>query len=268
MWLQIILILFVFLLLILGCCWYLRIFETPTYSEQEFGPHYVIYEPHVGHYSKTNRLLSTLRKRLRQESIPYSSSFAIFYDHPKEGANYDQWTSVLGCIIDSQHTDENNNKEFAGINEKETNQNKQKESKDKFQEKENENENENENESENKNVNENEKQLTNQNEIKMDSNYFAKLKQKGLRSKKIEKIKIVKATWKSDRPFALSIGLSLKLSKFLKWARNKEYKIGNMMECYHGTTGRRGSTISYIFAQEDSEIFDRPELFVLSKKND
>ncbi|KAJ6248538.1 hypothetical protein M0813_17504 [Anaeramoeba flamelloides] len=259
MWLHILLILIVLLLLTLGCFWYLRIFETPAYSEQEFGPHYIIYEPHVGHYDKTNRLLSTLRKRLRQESIPYTSSFAIFYDHPKEGTNYDQWTSVLGCVLDLQHTGGNQSKET----------NEKKESKDKVQEKEKEKENENENE--NKSMNENEKQLTNQNtdsnQTKMSQDYMEKLKEKGLRSKKIEKIKVVKATWKSDRPFALSIGLSLKLSRFLKWARSKDYKIGNMMESYQGTTGRRGSTISYIFAQEDSDIFDRPELFVLSKKN-
>ncbi|KAJ3440193.1 hypothetical protein M0812_16246 [Anaeramoeba flamelloides] len=263
MLLQILLILFVLLLLILGCFWYLRIFETPAYSEQEFGPHYIIYEPHVGHYDKTNRLLSTLRKRLRQEAIPYTSSFAIFYDHPKEGTNYDQWTSVLGCVLDLQHPDGNQKKEIVGTDEKETNE--KKESKDKSQDQENENNNENENE--NKIVNENEMQNTDSNQTKVDQIYLEKLKEKGLRSKKIEKMKIVKATWKSDRPFALSIGLSLKLSKFLKWARGKDYKIGHMMESYQGTIGRRGSTISYIFAQEDSDIFDRPELFVLSKKN-
>ncbi|KAJ6234039.1 hypothetical protein M0813_00673 [Anaeramoeba flamelloides] len=278
-----ILLLIISLVLICLFLYYIRIFEQPVSSLGEFGSCVIVYEPRFGHYKHTFKLLHNFKNRLSKANILTSQSFAIFYDHPKEATNSSQWTSVIGYLVPvNQH-----NLNLASIPDQKTAQQIHRSIRHNvvFKKKSNfvkkkklsfyqnnsmieinndgsdsgegsgsDNENDHESNADKK-------------EKKYIGHLLSALKNQGFKALYIPKIRVAKAVWKSDRPLALWISLSLKISAFLKWAKFNDYKIGHMMELYDGKIGSSGSTISYLLAQEHYPLFHSPESFIISKKH-
>jgi hypothetical protein len=90
------------LLAIIGYLGYSGMFAKVQFTEQAFGGETLIYEEHIGDYSKVSTVMDELYRRLKEEdSIETEVGFGIYYDKPGEVPK-EQLRSEVGCVLPAQ----------------------------------------------------------------------------------------------------------------------------------------------------------------------
>ncbi len=91
------------LLAIAGYLGYSGLFAKVQFEEKEFGGETLVYEEHIGDYSKVGPVMDELYRRLKEEdNIEAEVGFGIYYDKPGEVPK-DQLRSEVGCVLPEQY---------------------------------------------------------------------------------------------------------------------------------------------------------------------
>jgi hypothetical protein len=87
------------LLAIIGYLGYSGMFAKVQFTEQLFGGETLIYEEHIGDYSKVGPVMDEIYRRLKEEDgIETEVGFGIYYDKPSEVPK-EQLRSEVGCVL-------------------------------------------------------------------------------------------------------------------------------------------------------------------------
>ncbi|HQU57716.1 MAG: GyrI-like domain-containing protein [Phaeodactylibacter sp.] len=85
---------------------YSGLFAKVQFEEKKFGGETLVYEEHIGDYSKVGPVMDALYRRLKDEdNIEAEVGFGIYYDKPGEVPK-DQLRSEVGCVLPEQYLGE------------------------------------------------------------------------------------------------------------------------------------------------------------------
>ena len=93
--------LLVIILLIVGYLYYLGLFSKVEFKESNIGPFLVVYDTHLGDYSKVGPVMDKVYKSLKNDGIVTSRGFGMYYDDPKT-VPADKLRSEVGSIIEEK----------------------------------------------------------------------------------------------------------------------------------------------------------------------
>jgi effector-binding domain-containing protein len=86
---------------VIGGLFYFGILQEVEIKEQEVGPFKVVYETHIGDYSKVGSIQDEIYSSLVDDGINTTKGFGIYYDNPQE-VEKEQLRSEVGVIIDEK----------------------------------------------------------------------------------------------------------------------------------------------------------------------
>ena len=89
---------FVFLFL-LFVSFYYGAFQNIEIQRKEVGPFYIVYEDHIGSYSKIGPVMDSVYQSLLKDGISTKKGVGIYYDDPKE-VPQEKLRSIGGCIVE------------------------------------------------------------------------------------------------------------------------------------------------------------------------
>lgn len=95
-------LIFILIAGIVGGLFYFGILQEIQIHEQEAGPFKVVYETHIGDYSKIAKIQNELYNSLMNDGINTTKGFGIYYDNPKE-VEKERLRSEGGIIIDEEN---------------------------------------------------------------------------------------------------------------------------------------------------------------------
>ena len=83
---------------IFGGLYYYGIFSPVNIVESEQGPYILVYDKHVGPYSKIGPVMDNIFNRLKTDGIDSTTGFGLYYDNPDKTPEL-SLRSIGGCII-------------------------------------------------------------------------------------------------------------------------------------------------------------------------
>lgn len=87
-----------------GYLTYSGLFAKIQFEEKDFGGETLVYEEHIGDYSKVAPVMDELYRKLKDEDqIDAQVGFGIYYDKPGETPK-EQLRSEVGCILPEQYS--------------------------------------------------------------------------------------------------------------------------------------------------------------------
>lgn len=94
-----------FVLILIGAIifglYYFGIIQEVKITEQEIGPFKVVYEAHIGDYSKVSEVQEKIYNSLVLDEINTTKSFGVYYDNPDE-VEKQRLRSEIGVIINEK----------------------------------------------------------------------------------------------------------------------------------------------------------------------
>jgi len=82
------------------------LFATVTISEQNSGPHLLVYQKHIGDYKNVGAVMDDLFNDLKDNyAIETTKGFGLYYDNPRE-VSMDELRSIVGCIVEGLTMDD------------------------------------------------------------------------------------------------------------------------------------------------------------------
>ncbi len=84
---------------------YYGLFAKIEIGNKETGPFWLVYEKHIGDYSKTGAIMDKVfNELLNDESIKTTRGFGLYYDNPKN-VEEEKLRSIVGCILEDSDED-------------------------------------------------------------------------------------------------------------------------------------------------------------------
>jgi effector-binding domain-containing protein len=81
---------------------YSGLFHDIKFQKGTVGPYYMVYEKHVGDYSKIGSVMDKVYKQLlNEDKIDTNLGFGIYFDDP-QSVSKDKLRSVAGCILNEK----------------------------------------------------------------------------------------------------------------------------------------------------------------------